>query len=109
MERTNSRGKGRIINIPIPEALHHEVRIKAAYEDISLREIVIKALERYLQEEQLSEKRRRMDKILQGPPSAGLRTFTDDEVREWLKTDTIDPVIAAKAEEKLKAALGTIE
>jgi hypothetical protein len=109
MERTTSRGKGRIINIPIPEALHRDVRVKAASEDISLKEFVIKALERYLQEEHLSEKRRRINKILQGPPSAGLRTFSDDEVSEWLKTDTVDPALAAQAEEKLRAALGTIE
>jgi hypothetical protein len=80
MARTTTRGEEKVINISIPEGLHRRIKIQAAKEDKTLKEVLVQAAELFL-------KMREQHEILEHYSSQPYREFTDDEIKEWLDMD----------------------
>jgi hypothetical protein len=84
MSKMTTRGEGRIISVPFPEELHRKLKVEAAREAITLKELLVKAAEVFL-------RLREQEEVLTRGASTPMREYSDQEIREWEDADKLTP------------------
>ncbi len=84
MARMTTRGEGKIISVPFPEVLHRKLKVEAAREAITLKELLVKAAEMFLRLKEQEE-------VLTRGASIPVREYTDKEIQEWNEVDKLTP------------------
>jgi hypothetical protein len=84
MARMTTRGEGKIISVPFPESLHRKLKVEAAREAITLKELLVKAAEMFLRLKEQEE-------VLTRGASIPVREYADEEIQEWNEADKLTP------------------
>jgi hypothetical protein len=84
MSRMTTRGEGKIVSVPFPEELHRKLKVEAAREGITLKELLVKAAEVFL-------RLREQEEVLTCGASIPMREYSDKEIQECDGADKLTP------------------